>query len=247
MNRILKFRSVVSRKLLMTLFVLIFTVLPLTSCSLYSSETIPGPDKSATGTVLGALTGAGAGAITGTQVAAATGPGAWIGAGFGAVYGLLQGLGLDIIEEDELAKEAEIAKLREKAWAQGILTEHYQRRVAMHPDRDIFPADLFFSEDKSNLKPEAYALVSEIAGMQKNRKPWSRILVAVYNRAPESSEYSNFLSNKRARSVAQQMIRSGLEPRRILCKGVAIDAPVLIDPEDKHDRYSQAVEIIALD
>ena len=163
------------------------------------------------------------------------------------MYGFFQGLGLDIIENDELEKEEEIAKLREKAWAQGILSEHYERRIAMHPDRDIFPADLFFNEDKSTLKPEAYSLVSEIAGLQKNRKPWSRILVAVYNKSPESSEYSEFLSRKRARSVAQEMIRSGLEARRIICKGVAIDAPVLIDPEDRQDRYSQAVEIIALD
>ena len=229
---------------ILTLFT---AILFLSSCSLFSTEAVPGPDKQATGTILGALTGAGAGAVTGTQLASAIGPGAWIGGGFGAVYGLLQGLGLDIIEEDELVKEAEIAKLRERAWAQGVLSEHYQRRIAMHPDRDIFPADLFLSEDKSSLKPEAHALVTEIAGLQKNRKPWSRILVAVYNKSPENSEYSNFLSNKRARSLAQQMIRSGLEPRRILCKGVAIDAPVLIDPEDRHDRYSQAVEIIALD
>ena len=115
------------------------------------------------------------------------------------------------------------------------------------PDRDIFPADLFFLEDKSTLKPEAHALVTEIASLQKNRKPWSRILVAVYNKSLEGSEYSEFLSNMRAKSVAQQMIRSGLEPRRILSKGVAVDGPVLIDPEDRQDRYNQAVEIIALD
>ena len=226
---------------------IVFIIVFISACTPISSEPLPGPDKQASGTILGAAIGAGAGAVTGAQLSAATGPGAWIGAGFGAIFGMLKGMGLDIIEEEELAKEAQLAELRERAWAQGALSEHYARRAQMHPDRDIFPADWFFEGDKSDLKAEGFALVSEIAKLQENRKPWSRILVAVYNKAPKSSEYSRHLAAKRAQAVALQMVRSGIEPRRVLSKGMSISEPVLIDPEDRDDRYNQAVEIIALD
>lgn len=227
--------------------VVIFICLLFSACTPFSSEPLPGPDKQASGTLLGAAVGAGAGAVTGAQVAAATGPGAWIGAGFGAVYGMLKGIGLDIIEEEQLAQEAELELLKERAWAQAVLSEHYARKTQMHPDRDIFPADWFFESDKCELKYEAYALVDEIAKLQEVRKPWSRIVVAVYNKAPKSSEYSEHLATKRAKAVAVQMVRGGIEPRRLLAKGISISQPVLIDPEDRDDRYNQAVEIIALD
>ena len=233
-----------SQRLIQICLILIFAVL---ACTPFSTKPEPGPDKQASGTLLGAATGAGAGAVVGAQLSAGTGPGAWVGAGFGAIFGMLKGMGLDIIEEDEIAKEAQLAELRERAWAQGVLSEHYAQRIQMHPDRDIFPADWFFEGDKSELKLEAYALVGEIAKLQENRKPWSRILVAVYNKAPKSSEYSRHLATTRAKAVALQMIRSGMEPRRVLAKGMSISEPVLIDPQDRDDRYNQAVEIIALD
>lgn len=218
-----------------------------TACTPISSEPLPGPDKQASGMILGAALGAGTGAVTGAQVASATGPGAWIGAGFGAVFGMLKGMGLDIIEEEQIAQEAELLKLKERTWAQGVLNEHYARRIEMHPDRDIYPADWFFENDKSELRVEACALINEIAKLQEQRKPWSRILIAVYNKAPKSSEYSKYLASKRAKAVAVQMVRGGIEPRRLLAKGISISQPVLIDPEDRDDRYNQAVEIIALD
>jgi outer membrane protein OmpA-like peptidoglycan-associated protein len=138
-------------------------------------------------------------------------------------------------------------RLRELAWVQEVLAEHYARRLEIHPNRDIFPADWFFHGDSVKLKPEAYLLVSEIAKMQKQRVPWSRIVVAAYNTAPSESKYSEFLTKNRAKSIARQFITSGVEPRRVMTRALTLDAPVLVDPDDHPFRYKQAIEIIAID
>ena len=208
----------------------------------------PGPDKQGAGMVSGAVTGAGVGAVTAAQVSAVTGPGALIGAGFGAVAGGVKGAMLDRVEEQQLRLKAESRREREVARAHRILNEHYERRLELHPMRDIYPADLFFSEDKSHLKRDAYALVSEIGKLNKERFPWSRLAIITYIKTREKdSDYALELANNRSKVLGDHFTRLGFNPRRLITKGVLVDAPVLVDPEDKAERYSQAIEIKPLD
>ena len=78
-------------------------------------DPIPGPDKQGMGMLTGAMAGASAGAITGAQLGSVTGPGALVGAGVGAVYGSIRGLGVDILEEDQIQRERELALARERS------------------------------------------------------------------------------------------------------------------------------------
>ncbi len=228
-----------------SLFVLLSV---LGGCSPFSDEPIPGPDKQAVGTAKGLATGMGAGAIIGAEISAGTGPGAVLGAGFGALFGMFSGLGIDLLEEDQLRRQDEQNYLRQVAWVQEVLSEHYTRRLELHPNRDIYPADWFFESDTSTLKPESKVLVREIAYLTRRRMPWSRIVVAAYNtsRDPES-QYANYLTNKRAEEIALQFVKYGIEPRRVSTKSVITDEPLLIDPYDSVSRYRQAIEIIPLD
>ena len=208
----------------------------------------PGPDKQFAGSLEGAALGAGSGAITGFHVSAASGPGAAIGAGFGAVVGGLQGLIADQEEEAMLALAAESRGERQRAQVHEILNEHYQRRLELHPSRDIYPADLFFDGDETDLKPGADALVAEMARLNKRRLSWSRLVVASYAKAnTPDSEFARHLTERRSRAIGDQLVRSGIEPRRVVTRAVIIDEPVLIDPNDKSSRYNQAIEIIPLD
>ncbi len=231
-------------------FVLIVILLSLTvsACSPFSADPIPGPDKQAVGTWKGVATGAGAGAAIGAQLSAGTGPGILVGSGFGALFGMFSGLGIDLLEEDQLRRQDEQTHLRQVAWVQEVLSEHYTRRLELHPNRDIYPADWFFESDASKLKPESKVLVREIAYLTRRRMPWSRILVAAYNtsRDPNSS-YANHLTNKRAEEIALLFVKYGIEPRRVLTKSVITTEPLLIDPYDSSSRYRQAIEIIPLD
>ncbi|MFN8389770.1 MAG: hypothetical protein U0136_05725 [Bdellovibrionota bacterium] len=218
------------------------------SCSPFTTEPIPGPDKQSVGTFTGAALGAGSGAVVGAQVGAGSGPGAWVGAALGAIYGMFQGLGVDLLEEDELRRLAEEQHTREIAWVQELLAEHYARRLELHPTRDIFPADWFFDTDSAELKPEAVALAHELGLLTKQRMPWSRIVVAAYvTTTDKDSAYAQYVTKKRAQEIALQFVRAGMEPRRVLTQGIPMSEPILIDPEDSPSRYRQAIEIIPLD
>ena len=208
----------------------------------------PGPDKQFAGGLQGAVTGAGSGAITGFQVGSGTGPGAVLGAGIGAVAGGLQGMTQDSREENLLNLSAASRSERELARVQEVLQDHFRRRMELHPTRDIFPADLFFFGDQSVLRADAKALVDEIARMNKERFPWSRMGVISYQRAAgEGNEFARRLAQKRARQIADRMVRAGLGARRISAQAVLIEAPLVLDPLDRADRYNQAIEFAVLD
>ena len=207
-----------------------------------------GPDKQGTGLLYGAALGAGSGAVTGAQMAAGAGPGAWVGAGLGGFFGMLNGIASDILEEDQVGREEDLQCTKQKLWVQEVLSQHYARRLELYPNRDIFPADLFFRADNAKLRKEGEMLAQAVTGMTKNRLPWSRILIASYATANDaSSSFAKYLSEKRAQALATQFIHAGVEPRRVLAQGVVIQEPLVVDPHDSPGRYRQAVEIIPLD
>ena len=218
------------------------------SCAPTVNEPIPGPDKQASGMFYGAILGAGSGAITGAQLSAGTGPGAFAGAGIGAVFGLVSGLGKDLLEEDEYISKLETARLQETSWAQGILAQQYEKRLELHPSRDIFPADLFFSMDEVKLRSDSAKLVTHLAHLVQRRKPWSRIVIASYTatKDPESS-YAKYLGEQRTREIALEFVRAGIEPRRVNTQVFALSDPILVDPADHPSRYYQAIELLLID
>ena len=220
----------------------------LSACTPFSTEPVPGPDKQGSGVLYGAASGAGAGAIIGANLTAATGPGAFIGAGFGALFGMMSGIQVDMLEENEIDRIIEQRELRELSWVQKVLIEHYSRRLEIHPSRDIYPADWFFAADSNTIRPEARRLVEEIGKSTRDRMPWSRVVVSVYSTAADSdSSYADYVTRRRSEELSTAFVSAGLEPRRIIARGVTLPEPILIDPSDAPDRYKQAVEISYLD
>jgi len=226
----------------------IFTAVAAVACSGCSTAPVAGPDKLFQGEAVGALEGAGAGAVTGFQVGAGAGPGAAVGAGLGAVVGAIRGLAQDNIEETDLRMVKKVKDQRDVVVAQEKLADHYKRRLELHPTRDIFPADLFFLGDSVKVCPSGIAIIREIAKMNHLRAPYSRLVVAAYVKSSESeTPYATHLSDQRSRAIVDQLVRAGLEPRRLETRAVIVDAPVLIDPLDNPTRYNQAIELISAD
>ena len=212
------------------------------------SRPAPGPDKQFAGTLGGAASGAGAGAITGFQLGAGSGPGAAVGAGLGAAVGAIRGAVQDDLEDQMFALADATQEERAIAVAREILSDHYARRLELHPTRDIFPADLFFKGDSPTLRPSGLVVVKELARMNKERLPWSRMAIASYVKSTDPEAFfAKSLAERRSKEIVNQLVRAGLEPRRLEARGVVVAAPVLIDPEDDPLRYSQAIELIPLD
>ncbi len=232
--------------LILSSFVVLSTLL-LTGCTPFESEPKPGPDKAGSGLVTGSATGAVGGAITGAAIGAA-GPGAWIGMGFGAALGMFSGLGDDFIEEAQIENSEAARKLREKAFVQEALAEHYRRRMALYPSRDIFPADIFFEGDSLKLKYDAKLIARQIAELAERRTTWSRVKIVSYLYSKdEDSDFATHAAKRRSEELSLVFVQAGIEPRRIEAEGVVINAPLVMDPDDSPARYRQAVEFITVD
>lgn len=225
---------------------MILFVLVLSGCS---RQPVAGPDKAFSSTAVGALEGAGAGAVMGFQMSAVTGPGVAIGAGFGAAAGMIHGVVKDGFEETEIETAAKLKEATRLTQAQNALADHYKRRMALHPGRDIYPADLFFSGDSAKMCPRGVGMIQEIAKLNEYRLPYSRLVVAAYAKSAGSADtsYVQHLTDRRSREFVNQLIQAGVEPRRLETRSVIMDGPLVLDPKDDPTRYNQAIEIIAID
>jgi len=234
----------VSTNTIAKIAVLALSALLLGSCASH----IPGPDKQGEGVLVGAAMGAGSGAVTGFQFGAASGPGAAIGAGVGAVAGGVKGFMQDYVEEGQLRIKRGSEKEQEIAFAQRILAEQYRRRVDLHPTREIYPADIFFTPGTSKLSGSGKIILSEIAALNSNRLSWSRLAIASYVKSSDDDSYfAKSLSEERAKRIGDLFTRQGIEPRRLVAYGIITKEPVLVDAYDDPFRYSEAVELIPLD
>ena len=228
-------------------WLLIFACLS-ASCSPFSLEPQGGPDKQNIGSFTGAATGAGAGLVIAHNIGSSLGSGAAVGSGFGAVAGALTGLSVDLLEEDIMQREYQLGRTQERLWAQELLSQHYAKRLDIHPNRDIFPADLFFDADSVKLTREGTILLKELALLTRSRLPHSRIVIASYVVSKdESSKYASYITARRAEEIATEFVRAGLEPRRVSTRPMTLSQAVLLDPYDDPNRYKQAIEIIAVD
>lgn len=228
--------------LICRLFICLFLSSHLVSCA--SNSLIAAKD-----TTSGVIVGAGAGAITGAQLTSATGPGAAVGAGFGAIAGGIQGMLRQAMNEDLEELSTRLLEEKEVATAHQLLLEHYERRIAYHPSRDIYPADYFFDADSSKLSARGQVLLKELARLNKKRFPWSRLVVAVYSKSvdPKTSYYGRTLSIDRAREIGNYFVKYGIEPRRIETRPMLVKNAILVVPDDDPRRFSQAIELIAVD
>jgi len=207
-----------------------------------------GPDKEASGRLVGALTGAGAGAVTGFQLGAGTGPGAAVGAGVGALAGGVRGAIQDVQEDEELRLAHTIQQAERRSTAQHLIAEYYNKRIQWHPGRDLYPADVFFEEDRVVLSDDGKAVIDEFGMMNKERFPWSRFGVVVYVKSNQKdSSYAKYVAEHRALEIANRLIKAGLEPRRVEAHGKIVTEEVFRDPDEIGQRYAQAVEFIPLD
>ena len=212
------------------------------------TKPVPGPDKQFVGTVEGASTAAGSGAITGFQLGAGTGPGALVGAGIGALVGGIKGATVDSIEEDRIRLTRDIEEEKRKIKAKEVLKEHYDARIEVYPSRDIYPADYFFYKDNADVNASAKYILEEIIKINASQSPWSRFLVASYVRTNDTeSVFAKKLAEDRAKKLSNILVKLGLDPRRIVSRGVVMSNPLVLDPQDDPERYNQAIEFKSMD
>lgn len=178
------------------------------------------------GTGIGAAVGAGVGTLIGNQYGSKT-KGAIIGAAVGGTAGNLIGRYMD--KQAAEMKAIEGAKVERNG-------EHI---------RLTFDSGILFATNKSDLQSAAVANVSKLAGIL-NSYPDTKIIIEGHTDATGSDSYNQTLSEKRAASVAAQLVSSGISSSRYQTIGYGETVPVASNDTEDGKRLNRRVEIIVV-
>jgi outer membrane protein OmpA-like peptidoglycan-associated protein len=172
----------------------------------------------------GALIGAVAGAIIGNQ-SGNSATGAVIGAIAGAAVGGAVGRKMD---EQE----------RELEQIEGVqVTRTAENELNVTVDNAIL-----FDYDSYALRPDARATLAELASVF-SRYSDTRLLVEGHTDSVGSETYNQLLSERRADSVASDLIRRGVEAQRIEMHGYGKSRPVADNSTPDGRQINRRVEI----
>jgi outer membrane protein OmpA-like peptidoglycan-associated protein len=203
-----------------------FAVLALTACvpaDPYATQTTPqmGPRAQS-----GALIGAMAGGLLGSQSSDDRVLKTAVGAGIGAIVGGAIGTTLD----------QQAAELR------GI---NGQFNVTNMGDYLVvnMPQDVLFAVDSASLRPD---LASDIQSVAQNllRYPNSQIQIIGHTDNTGAAAYNQDLSQRRAGSVADVLLRNGVPSQRVAAFGRGEDQPVASNLTPEGRAQNRRVEII---
>jgi len=115
------------------------------------------------------------------------------------------------------------------------------------PEEAPFPSRMvYFDFDRYNLKPQAIAVLDEVAAFMKNH-PDMRMEVCGYCDIKGSREYNLKLSRLRSASVVDYLVRKGIAPERLLAKGYGYTRHVAPNTTDTGRTQNRRVEIRPLE
>ncbi|MCA1784927.1 MAG: OmpA family protein [Desulfobacteraceae bacterium] len=183
--------------------------------SLFSCTTMQ--SKQGQGTAVGAGAGAGVGAILGQAIGRNT-ESTLIGAGIGAALGGLAGNQIGTYMD------------RQEQDLRGAIASSESATISREQDilRATFKGEAFFDYDKSTLLPGAHTELRRISDVM-NNYPQTIIEVGGHTDTRGSEEYNQFLSEKRAEAVKNELIRNGVLAQRINAVGYGESRPISSD------------------
>lgn len=184
--------------------------------------------SSLSNTEQGAIIGAGAGAAGGAAVGKAAGgtaEGAILGAVIGGTAGAIIGNRMDRKAEE---LDQELANAEVERIGEGI--------------KVTFDSGLLFDFDSSALRSNAEQNLTEFAGSMEEY-PETNILIVGHTDAKGSDSYNQQLSDNRAESAAEHLIRQGLNPGRITTMGKGESEPVATNDTEAGRQQNRRVEV----
>lgn len=204
-------------------------ILGLTACvpaDPYASPYGAQPAAAGPRTQSGALIGAMAGGLLGSQSKDDTLAKTVVGAGIGAIVGGAIGATLD----------QQAAELR------GINNSFNVTNMGDYLVVNM-PQDVLFAVDSAALRPD---LTSDIASIAQNlmRYPNSQIQIIGHTDNTGSAAYNQDLSQRRAGSVADVLLRSGVPSQRVAAFGRGEDQPIASNLTPDGRAMNRRVEII---
>lgn len=218
----------------------------LIAVSLIGCGANPGPDRSITGSLLGAAWGAGAGAIVGNQINN-TGPGAIIGGGLGFFAGLTSGIGLDMAEGTELEENRQIASLRLQVASNGAKLRELQQAldVGLNPGAKLFSGfQVLFDRDRASLRNGAVAQLQWYAESLKTDPYVKRIEIHGHTDDSGDNARNQRISEARARTVAAFLISQGISADMVKIVSHGSERPLGSNETEPGRQLNRRVEVV---
>ncbi|HXV81332.1 MAG TPA: OmpA family protein [Candidatus Binatia bacterium] len=201
------------------------------------------------GAGIGALGGAAAGGAIGAAVGnpgAGAAIGGVLGLGTGALIGdQLQGQEMKQAEQQKAIDQqrAEIAK------NQALIEELKKRNIeARETSRGVMVnlPSVNFQFDSAELTPSGRSRVDQIAGIVRREAPNRYILVEGHasRESAVQETYNQRLSERRAETVADALIRDGVRANQISARGLGTRSPIASNDTEAGRQQNRRVEVI---
>ncbi|RPE81587.1 OmpA family protein [Vulcaniibacterium tengchongense] len=185
-----------------------------------------GMSRTGKGALIGALAGVAAGLLSGDD-ATERRQRALIGAGVGGLAGAAIG---NYQDRQERA-------LRERMAGTGVDVVRQGNNITLN-----MPSNITFDFDKSNLKPEFYPVLDNVANTLQEYNQ-TIVEVAGHTDSVGSDAYNQKLSEQRANSVASYLMSRGLNRDRFIVVGAGESRPIASNDTEAGRAQNRRVEI----
>jgi outer membrane protein OmpA-like peptidoglycan-associated protein len=198
------------------------------------------------GALGGGALGAGLGAIVGNQVGN-TGAGIAIGSAFGLLGGALAGNQIDVADAEAREREGRLDEQQRQLEENRRMIEDLRSRGAdaRATDRGVVVnlPDVLFDFDRATLAPSAESTVREIATVVRDVGDRS-IAIEGHTDSIGSVGYNQSLSEGRAKSVANDLVRNGVPRKRLAVRGMGESDPIASNATESGRARNRRVEVV---
>lgn len=153
--------------------------------------------------------------------------------GRGAAIGAVLGGGAGLYMENQQRR------LREQLQGTGVSVEQNQQTGAIDL---VMPGNITFATDSANIAPAFQGTLGQLA-QTLSQYDRTSITVRGYTDNTGSAAYNQNLSQQRANSVANYLVRSGVTPSRIQAVGYGMSNPVASNSTEAGRAQNRRVEL----
>ena len=151
-------------------------------------------------------------------------------AGIGAITGVSVGYYMDVQE----------AKLRQELENTGVSVTRDGDNIILN-----MPGNISFNVNKTDLKPGVVEVLVSVSKVLKEYQS-TMIEVAGHTDSDGSQSYNQLLSQQRAQSVTNQLVKAGVKPVRIATVGFGETAPIASNSTSSGKAQNRRVELTLL-
>ncbi|GAB4377772.1 MAG: hypothetical protein Kow0075_06860 [Salibacteraceae bacterium] len=126
---------------------------------------------------------------------------------------------------------------------------NYEKNIELQPiepGKSVILKNVFFDTDKYELKPESITELTKLANLMKEN-PDIKIEVSGHTDSQGSRESNQILSENRAKAVAAFLVRSGIEPDRIVARGYGQEKPIADNSTEEGRALNRRTEFTILE